>query len=225
LEKTEKYSFKKYNNVNRFISYYYQLLIVINLKPKKVLEIGVGHGFFTNNLRYMGYDITTCDIDKDLRPDIVSDITKLNLPDNSYDTVVAFEVLEHLPFKLFEKSLIEMKRVSKKYVVLSIPHPTLYLGLFAGFQKPLIKLNFRIPTPFLRRKFKKLIKFRKGKGIIDKIKNIFLKLFYSEEHYWEMGIKNYPSNKIIKKIEKHFKIVKSFQPKYSVYHHFFVLEK
>ncbi len=47
-------------------------------------------------------------------------IYDIQQPDNSFDVVVAFEVLEHLHEA--DKALAEMARVASKYVVLSVPH-------------------------------------------------------------------------------------------------------
>lgn len=123
-EKSIKYEYYwiSCNNFTNFISYYNQLNEIFKTNPKTVLEIGTGNKLIYNQLKEIGINVTSLDINKNLNPDIIGDIRQIPFPDNSYDTVVAFEVLEHIPFSDFEKSLIELKRVSKKWVIISIPY-------------------------------------------------------------------------------------------------------
>ena len=51
------------------------------------------------------------DVAEDLQPEVVGSVTKLPFPDKSFDVVVAFEVLEHLPFEKFEVAVSEISRV------------------------------------------------------------------------------------------------------------------
>jgi len=44
--KNNHYKFNSYVDLNRFISYYYQIKFVLDLNPKTILEIGVGNNFF-----------------------------------------------------------------------------------------------------------------------------------------------------------------------------------
>jgi hypothetical protein len=110
------------------------------------------------------------------------------------------EVLEHLPFEKFEKCLQELRRVSKKYVVLSLPH----------FGPP-IKLSFKVPL-FKEIKMALKIPFP-------------TKHKFNDEHYWEIGKQGYPASKIRKILKKYFKIKKEFIPFENQYHHFYILEK
>jgi 2-polyprenyl-3-methyl-5-hydroxy-6-metoxy-1,4-benzoquinol methylase len=117
------YSKEGYNNLLRFLSYQHQIELITNLKPKNVLEIGVGNKLVSNQLKSMGLKVTTCDFDPKLKPDFIGDIRNLPFKKNEFDLVVAFEVLEHLPFSDFDKALFEMQRVSKKNCIISLPYP------------------------------------------------------------------------------------------------------
>lgn len=195
-----KYNFEKYVYPSHWMSYWYQIKEVLALRPQKILEIGIGNKTVCNYLRSEGIDITTFDIDEKLNPDVVGSVTKIPFGDNSFDAILCAEVLEHLPFDKFEETLRELKRASKRYIILSLPH----FG-------PQFKLSFKIP--FLREK-------RFAFKIYFPIKHKF-----NGEHYWEMGKRGYSSKKIKDIIRKYFKIKKEFIPFENQYHHFFVLEK
>lgn len=199
--------FDKYDDLKRFISYFYQADIIKRLKPDKVLEIGIGNKTTSNYLKQYGIKIDTCDFDKTLQPDYLADIRDLPFEDNSYDVVLACEVLEHIPFKDLNKALTELYRVSKKYIVLSIPYSS------AGFE-------FIISFPFLNRLFKKPFL-----NLFIRIPYFFRKIEFSGEHYWEMGRKGYPKRKIKRLLKNHFNIIREIRPILNHYHHFFVLEK
>ncbi|MCK4649611.1 class I SAM-dependent methyltransferase [Candidatus Pacearchaeota archaeon] len=109
----EHYDFKKYIDKQRWMSYYYQLKHVYELKPSSVLEIGAGNNFLKKQLsKEITYKVM--DIAKDLNPDVLGGVDNIPLKNNSFDLVCCFQVLEHLPFNFFEKSLKEIARVSKK---------------------------------------------------------------------------------------------------------------
>jgi ubiquinone/menaquinone biosynthesis C-methylase UbiE len=197
----ESYNFGKYVFFGRWASYYMQLQELLACNPKSILEVGAGdevvHDYITH---HTSIEYKTIDIADDLKPDIKGSIHDMPLPDNSFDVVCAFEVLEHLPFEKFEDSLKEMKRVSKKHVLVSMPH----FG-------PALKLNFKIP--FLREIFLAFkIPFQKAHT-------------FNGQHYWEIGKKGYSPRKIRTIIQKHFTIKKEFVPYYNQYHHFYILEK
>ena len=200
VDKTH-YFFSKYSHKDRWVSYYHQIDEVLKLKPESILEIGVGDkvfgSFIKNNTDILYKSV---DIDKDLGPDIVGSVTALPIEDGTYDAVCAFEVLEHLPYEKFPQALFELKRVSKKNVIVSLPHfgPPIKFSLKIPFL-PEVKLSFKIPF------------YRKHE--------------FNGEHYWEIGKRGYSVSRIKKDIEKYFKIAKDFIPFENQYHHFFVLEK
>jgi len=196
----EHYDFKKYCYPDRWVSYYYQLQEVLDLSPQTILEIGVGDGVFKQYIKNnTNIQYTNTDIAEDLKPDVVGTIENLSFKNDSFDIVCAFEVLEHLPFEKFEGSLMELKRVSSRHVIISLPH----FG-------PAIKLSFKIP--FIEEtKFAFKIPFPKVH-------------IFNGEHYWEIGKKGYPAYKIRAILKKYFVIKKDFVPFENQYHHFYVLE-
>jgi len=194
------YKFHQYDYQERWISYWHQIDEVLRLKPKSVLEIGIGNKMITDYLKKEGVETKTLDNNKDLNSDFVASVTDMPLADNSFDVVLCSEVLEHLPFRDFEEALLELKRVTKRYLVLSLPH----------FGPPL-KLSFKIP-------------FLKQVKLAWKIPYHPKHQFHGE-HYWEIGKKGYYPRKIKKIISKYFKVKKEFIPFENQYHHFYILEK
>ncbi len=198
---------EKYDHLERFISYYYQVSLVRELKPESVLEVGIGSMVVSEYLKRAGIEITTCDIDSKLKPDKVGDIRNLPFKDEAFDMVLAFQILEHLPFSDFEKALKEIRRVSRKFIVISLPYRhTCFEAVVKVpfvrtiFKKPFLDFCLRIPLVFYNEK-------RLGK------------------HQWEMGLRRYSLKKIKKHLSKYFKIIKEVRPVLDSYHHFFVLEK
>ncbi len=137
ITKNPKYLSK--NSVSRYLVKNYFTAIadlVKGLDFQKVLEIGCGEGVFLYNLKdhLEGKDVTGIDID----PDEIETAKKnvgfaklstasgdhLPFEDKSFDLVFCCEVLEHVEDP--EKVLKEMKRVSSKYCIVSVPNEPLW---------------------------------------------------------------------------------------------------
>ncbi|EKE16388.1 MAG: methyltransferase type 11 [uncultured bacterium] len=199
--------FTQYDNIERFISYYYQITSITKTNPENILEIGVGNKTVSNYLKEAGYTIITCDFDKELKPDIVADIKNLPLKNNSFDTVVACEILEHLPFSEFESTIKELRRVTRRTLIISLPYSCAYL-----------ENNLKINIPF----------FQKKLNFSIKIPYFFIKIKLNnknKEHYWELGSKDCSKSTIRNIIKKYFNISSEFHPPFNSNHYFFILNK
>lgn len=197
----EHYRFGKYADEARFASYYHQLKEILDASPASVVEIGAGDGVVGNYLRWHGGIKYICaDYAADTKPDVVADIRKLPFPDASFDVACAFEVLEHLPFEDFEKSLSELTRVARKRVIISLPHfgPPLKLLLKIPFL-PELRLAFKIPFPRMH--------------------------IFNGQHHWEIGKRNYSVSRIRAAIARHGILIRDYVPFENQYHHFFVFNK
>lgn len=194
------YRFYQYDYKERWISYWHQIDEVLKLRPGILLEIGIGSKTVSDYFKKQGLEVKTLDINKDLRPDFIANVISMPLANNSFDVVLCAEILEHLPFEDFEKALLELKRVSRKYVVLSLPHfgPPLKLSFKMPFLKQ-VKLAWKIPY--------------------------YPRHTSKSPHCWEIGKKGYSSRKIKNIIKKYFKVKKEFIPFENQYHHFYILEK
>ncbi|MCK5021966.1 MAG: class I SAM-dependent methyltransferase [Candidatus Pacebacteria bacterium] len=199
-----KYLQKGYIHKPRWYSFYHQYQNIFNLNPKNVLEIGVGGGIVANILRENNIDITTIDNDPETNPDIIGSVLEIPLKDYSFDMVVAFEILEHLPFESFSIALKEMRRVARKNIIISLP----------DHGKSLLRLTLKIP-------------FIKEKNIQLRIPAINNKKYWKPSgHHWEMGNIDYSYNKIAKEINNSgLKIIGSYIPNESAWTRYFILKK
>ncbi|QIZ72964.1 class I SAM-dependent methyltransferase [Oxynema aestuarii] len=197
---------REYITKHRMVTYYNQVRIIKSLGKSvtNILEIGILNSIFAHLMSPNGYQVTTADINPDLKPDILLNLmTDFELPKDTFDVIVAFQVLEHIPYDFFEKVLIKFSEASKKYVVISLPYQSIFMTLqfHASFAWTPKYLKLEIP------------KFWHSTPL-------------SEEHYWEIGLKGYPKKRILKSIETTgLKLKRQFQDPYYPYHYFFVLEK
>ena len=203
----KEHYYNQYDDLPRFISYYYQTDLVKQLNPTTVLEIGIGNKTTTNYLKQQGFNVTTCDFDQTLQPDYVADIRKLPFQNNKYDCVMACEILEHIPYQDIDKALNEIHRVTKKHAIISLPYSS------AAFE---CTLRF----PLIEKIFKKHFL-----NLFFRIPYFWIKPDTKGQHYWEIGRKGYPIKKIRNKLSEKFTIKKETRPTMDAYHHFFTLEK
>jgi hypothetical protein len=107
----------------RHWEYYWhqQKLMEDLLQPDdNILEIGVGSGFAANYLRSKQFSVTTFDIDADKSPDIVGNVVDHRF-DRTFDCVMAFEILEHIPYEEFERVIKRMPEYVDRYAFISLP--------------------------------------------------------------------------------------------------------
>ena len=199
--------FNQYDSLQRFISYFYQIDEVKRNNPKSVLEIGVGNKTVSDYLKRTGVEVTTCDFDHSLEPDVVADARKLPFESDRFDLILACEILEHIPFSDFENALSELKRVSSETVILSVPYSCAFFEYIFSISVPFFSkiFNYKIKVPY----FISRVEFGKT----------------NNEHYWEMGTNGYSKIKIRRILKKHFKIDKEFSPVLNSHHYFFILKK
>lgn len=207
--------FKEYDTPLRWLSYKVQGQLAIKYAEGKVLEIGIGNKTVSNYLDAYGLKIITCDFDKSLKPDVVCDIRELPFKSGTFDTILCFEILEHLPFERLGDVFQQLKDISSYSIIISVPH---FFGFFGEIQ-------FKIPGT-QRKTWQFKIPFpRKQKE--------------GGEHYWELGKKKYPAKKLRQVISNaDFNIIEEkilssesfhrvlFGKSFLIeLHHFFVLQK
>jgi SAM-dependent methyltransferase len=115
---------KKPNPSNQGRIYVTRSLIPDNVRT--ILDLGCGDGIITNDLIEKGIDVYGIDFSvvalgfmKGKRS--VSDVDRIPFPDQCFDLVLCAEVIEHLPYGVYERTLSEIERVSRQYIIISTP--------------------------------------------------------------------------------------------------------
>ncbi len=194
----------KYVLGGRLFSYAHQMNAVLEREPRTVLEIGPGPGMVTAALRSIDIDVTTVDIQPELKPDVVASVTELPFADDSFDVSMCCQVLEHLPFDQFLPALKELGRVSRTAVVISLPDCT-----------PHYTLHLRLPK-FHRVTYNWSRRVSPSQNAKDAV-------YKRDGHYWEIG---YPGTRLIDLrniLANHIHIDRSWRVPECPYHRFIVL--
>lgn len=169
----DHYSGISYRSKDRWFSYWHQIGMVRKIAPEQMLEIGVGDGVVARELAHDGIKVTTLDIAAELNPDVVGSVTELPFGDNSFDTVLAAEILEHIRFEDVPRALSEIARVARTHIIITLPHPG-YVFSFT-YKIPLFpRFEFLIQIPFFWKRH-----------------------IFNGEHYWELGKRGYPLRRFL----------------------------
>lgn len=203
IKEREVYFADGYDSKARFCSYWHQVHEIVSLKPRNVLEIGVGNGFLSDYLRRRGYEITTVDIDESLNPDYVGSVLSLPFTDESFDVVACFEVLEHIPYECFNRAMREIHRVCCGKAVLSVPDLSRAYPLWLRLPR-IGDIKWVIKVPRLRPHPHK----------------------FDGSHRWEIGKAGYTLRRIAGDLSREaFEIIKTYRVFEVPGHRFFVLRK
>ncbi|HVF69441.1 MAG TPA: class I SAM-dependent methyltransferase [Xanthomonadales bacterium] len=139
-KQTAAFSLKKLSFLQRFLIDNFNKVLLDEIKklnPESILDAGCGEGFTLHRLKEAGigkklegFDSLdkAVKIGKKLHPKLnirQGDIYKIDSMAKSYDVVICSEVLEHLERP--EDALCELIRVSKRYVILSVPQEPLFM--------------------------------------------------------------------------------------------------
>lgn len=197
----------EYDTLERFVSYYNQKELILKTIDRlgktrnnvKILEIGVGGGFLKSYLSNLGIDIKSFDIADDLKPDYVGNILDIeSFPNETFDIVCCFEVLEHIEYKDVAKALFNLSKLSSN-VLISVPQVRLYLSLWLKLPK-INGIPFGLSTAFpINHKF-------------------------DGEHYWELGKNGYSRNSFRQLLKKIYLIRSEYVHVLDPYHYFCTLE-
>jgi 2-polyprenyl-3-methyl-5-hydroxy-6-metoxy-1,4-benzoquinol methylase len=157
IKHTSKNPLKKF-----FINNFFRVLFfqIKDLKIESILDVGCGEGITLSKLKenkilrqssgQVGRRLEGIDYSKEAveianknYPNLhilEGDIYKLKYKDNSFDLVICSEVLEHLEDP--QKALRELARVSRRYILLSVPNePWFYLFNYTQWGKDIGHIN------------------------------------------------------------------------------------
>ena len=202
---TEYYKdFNKYVSRKRWMSYWHQVKEVLDTQPKSVLLIGISNGIIPAILKEKGIQVYTFDNDESLSPDFCGDLRNIEtiLSGWRFDTILCCQVLEHIEFTYFERTLRFFETIVNNNVILSLPH--CHIAFYCWLCVPLLKnAEFRIIIPSFWIK----------------------KCFFNREHKWEVGMRNYSRSKIVSIISPLYDIQSIYFATLNPYHLFFILKK
>jgi len=104
------------------------ILVMIPEECSTVVDVGCGDGAITNVLAEK-YEATGIDLSEvalrylsNRTSPILGSADYLPFKDEGTDLVLTSELLEHLPNEVFLKTVSEIKRIAKKYILVSVPN-------------------------------------------------------------------------------------------------------
>ena len=197
----------RYLTLERWISYYFQIKETMRMEAATLLEIGVGNGIVASVLRSFGVQVTTCDFDVAVHPDIVADVRKIPVQDGAFDAVMACQILEHLPWEEVPAALSELARVTKRYAIISLPCRS------TGW-------SWMMKLPGMQTLFRRTYAYGHLQWPIR-----FPGFAESGQHYWEIDTWQVSVRDVKRLMAGYFEIKRVFRPPMNAYHVFFVLEK
>lgn len=201
----EFFNFFVYLKKERWVSYWHQIDEVVSdtVSSEKCtcLVIGNGDNIVPEVLEKYGVEVYTFDYSKDLQPDFCGDVREISkvIGDRKFDYILCCQILEHLEYSYFSCILEQISKHFKKKLIISLPQQT-------------FKLEIKISIP-------KLPKINLYKIFYKS----WIKDLNDDQHYWEIGIKNYPYKRIYNDLNVYYSIEKEYTDPINNYHHFFVL--
>lgn len=225
--------FKGYDTPGRFSSYWHQIDETTGLGGR-VVEIGVGNGTVAAVLRTRGLQVTTVDIDPALNPDVAADIRELPFPDGSFDTALAAEVLEHLPWEEVPAAASELARVARRGAVVSVPSSDVAFVVQARVPnalqigRMLLRRRLRLREALWgltqRQAWTRTGGLVRELGDVGRIHRDASPL--SDQHFWELGAGDVRREDFVVVFEHSgFRLVRDYRAPGYPYHHFFVFER
>jgi len=152
--------------------YWYQQKLMEGLVipgQDRIMEVGKGTGFAANYCRSKGVDMTTLDIDEEKNPDIVANVVTYDF-EQRYDHLMAFEILEHIPYEQFEQIIRKIPEFISGYAFISLPRN----------ERVVFNLNLKLP------------KFRP----VNYEWRILKKKITCKAHHWELDYGEFTTRRI-----------------------------
>lgn len=104
---------------------------LLDAEVKTVLDVGAGHGIFLDilkkekNIKGTGVELTQAKVDygNSIGVNMVkASADQLPFENKSFEAITSCEVIEHLPYQVYEAALAEFERVSSKWIMITVPY-------------------------------------------------------------------------------------------------------
>lgn len=192
------YCTHEYLSPSRMSSYGHQYSLAMKSKGASFLNVGSGNDFLNHLLTRQGKFVVDFDLNYSTKPIVCGKLPFLPFYNSSFDIVLCFQMLEHLPVSLLPTCLTEFARVGTKYVIISLPDVT-----YRGYEK-IKHFTYKVTKhPQVWKKYE-----------IPQI---------DFEHEWEIGIGDVDEETVLKCVENdQLSLVHQFRNDLNLYHHFFV---
>jgi len=143
------------------------------MKEGKLLDVGCSFGFFVLEMRNHGWEafgIDTSEYALEMSPERIkpflvrTSVVEMKLPEDEFDVVTAFDVLEHLYIEEILEAVKRISKVCRKYILIRLPVQSPYQEVwltdisFKVFDKGHISIY---PYPFWVRRFEEVGKFER----------------------------------------------------------------
>lgn len=197
------YSVGRYDERKRWAAYWYQIDAIRRCSPSNILEIGPGSGTVTLYAKHqLGIPTVTFDCDPASGADLIGDVRNIHshVPDQTFDLVTAFQVLEHVPFEDLSPTLSQISAISRRHFIVSLPHCGMSIQLRTDLGK-------KLPEAFISRK----VSLRRTWK-------------YDGMHFWEIGARQYPLGRVLEIFSRSFRVVRHYFCPDWAYHYFIECE-
>ncbi len=95
-------------------------------EAKLILDVGCGNGVYTNLIEpyrfKVGLDLSRIALQQITAPHLQADASSLPFEDHSFDASLSMEMLEHLPQPNYQAALNELRRVARRYILITVPY-------------------------------------------------------------------------------------------------------